>query len=298
MRKIIYILLLCAMPIVGFGQARHSNLLSTLDYDTCAHLRDWEYGTPSNPSEYKMQYDTLRRFIELCANEDNTHLTFTKIRAACQNFDQNDTARYRVFREWLVSVIFLNTKNPLYFCAVVNAIANTYAFSEGERYPNAPMTIFKYMMDNNYCPEWGWDELYRSGLNARLYYWRLGDTTVPFDSTLHDLDSLGLGFLKKLDVSHEKPVLSSVYLGGASVVPNPMTGSTTLKYELLRSGFIGYTIHDALGNQVFARRSDFADAGKHEEQIILSPSLSSGTCYLRLNVGFGEIRTIRMVVVK
>ncbi len=298
MRIIVYLFILCAVPVVVFGQSPKNPQLILSNYDTCAHLRDWEYGTPSNPSEYKMQYDTLRRFIELCANEDNTHLTFTKIRAACQYYDSDDTSRYRVFREWLVSVIFLNTKNPLYFCAVVNTIANTYAYSENERFPNASISIYKFMINNKLCPDVDWGERYRSGMDARLYYWRLGDTTVPFDSTLHDLDSLGLGFLKKLDVSHKKPVFSSVYLGSASVVPNPMTGSTTLKYELLRSGFIGYTVNDALGNQVFARRSDYADAGKHEEQIILPPSLSSGTYYLRLKVGFGEIRTIRMVVVK
>lgn len=282
----------------AFGQSIDAIPSIPLEKDSCDKLFAWTGATQTTQEGFKRQYDSSRKYIESCYWQEGSFHAFSGLRSAVQSYAPQDTSRYRRYREWLFTVVFLNTTDPLYFCAVIDAISNTYAYSEGERYPNAPLTIWRYMADNKYCPDWKWEKLYRDGIDAHLYYWRLGDTTVPFDSTLHDLDSLGLGFLKKLNSSHEKPVFSSVYLGNASVVPNPMTGSTTLNYELLRSGFIGYTIHDVLGNQVFARRSDFADAGKHEEQVILSPSLSAGTYYLRLNVGFGEIRTIRMVVVK
>jgi len=289
MRKIIYILILCAVPFVSFGQVQREQSVP-LDYDTCARLKEWMYNDTFSKEEAKMKYDTLRTFIEKCAAIDpKSYMVFNSIDDAVTRYS-SDTLRYESYREWLISVLYLNTTDPAYYCNVLGSISGTYQY--GKYYPTlAYLAVLDYMRKYTNCTGKGHDkEFTKDSLDA---------VNQGYDPThLPPLDSLGLGFLLKLDVPKDKPALSSVYLGSASVAPNPMTGSTTLKYELLRSGFIGYTIHDALGNQVFARKSDFADAGKHEEQITLPPSLSSGTYYLRLKVGFGEIRTIRMVVVK
>jgi len=290
MRKIIYILILCAVPILSFGQVQREQSIP-LDYDTCARLKEWMYYDVSTQDEAKMKYDTLRAFIEKCAASDpKSYYVFTDLEEAVVRYAPKDTTRFDRYREWLISVMYLNTAEPGYYCNVLSSIAGTYRY--GKYYSTlAALAVIDYMRKYTNC--------LGEAHNKKFTADSLDAVNQGYDPThLPPLDSLGLGFLLKLDVPKDKQVLSSVYLGNASVVPNPMTGSTTLTYELLRSGFIGYSVHDALGNQVFARKSDFADAGKHEEQIILPPSLSAGTYYLRLNVGFGEIRTIRMVVVK
>ncbi|MDP4218971.1 MAG: hypothetical protein Q8896_00905, partial [Bacteroidota bacterium] len=40
--------------------------------DTCAHLREREAVSPGNEQEAKLQYDTLRLYIQVCAVSDNT----------------------------------------------------------------------------------------------------------------------------------------------------------------------------------------------------------------------------------
>jgi len=87
------------------------------NYDTCAHLKLWENQNPQ-PGDIqiaKEQYDTLRLFIEKCAASDSeSWYAFSHISSAVQLMSE-DTTRYDIYRNWLISVLYLNTTQPYYF---------------------------------------------------------------------------------------------------------------------------------------------------------------------------------------
>jgi hypothetical protein len=274
------------------SEQKPMSVSSDADQERCKNLFA-KLVTYDNNRLYYMSYDTGQVYINNCAYEWTSYRAFPMVHGSLQFINTDDTSRYRKFREWLISVMFLNTENPMYFCAVMDAIAGTYLFSEGERVPNARLTIYKYMMENNECPGFDWEGRYRDVINARLYYWRQGDTTVPFDSTLHDLDDLGLGFLKNLNTSDPLPAAAS-YLGAISVIPNPTRGETNLRLTMHRGGYVGYSINDELGRKLMSVAGDYLTEGWHELRVNLS-SLPRGVYYLRLTAGYGEIKTVKVI---
>ena len=101
--------------------------VESANLDSCALLKLWEEKRPQNHIEAKVQYDTLRLYVEKCAAIDSTSdEAFSHLDGAVSSFPPDDTLRYDRYRNWLISVLYLNTTRPYYFCNCMSSIEGTY----------------------------------------------------------------------------------------------------------------------------------------------------------------------------
>jgi hypothetical protein len=266
------------------------SLIQPIVIDNCMRLFGWSSDQPQSPQEYKEQYDSLRLYIELCATTDNNSWqVFTTMGGAVQAYS-DDTTRFDTYRNWLISVLYLNTKVPQYFCECMGSIVSTY--QEGSIYhhvQNASLAVLNYL--HYHHPEcWGPadSEAYS---NDTIYARSIG-----IDPTqLPPLDSIGLGFLLKSGVTSPSAPLSSQYLASFTSSPNPFRKETTLEFTLNRMAYVTLAVYDELGRLVWGDgRGTSLEAGTHAIHLDGS-ALPSGTLYARISTGFGEVKTVKLV---
>ncbi len=257
--------------------------------DTCAHLRSWRNIDPQNdPDVAKQQYDTLRLYIEKCAaTDDDSWDVFNAIDGAVSLYATKDTLRFIQYRQWLISVFYLNTTNPAYFCACLGSIAGTYQYG---KYPAtlAGLAVLDYIRHDSNCYSPGLDkEFTKDSLSA--YQHGLDPTHLP------SLDSLDLGFLLHTSKVEKRQSLSSAYFASAGSSANPFVDQTQLDFTLNRSSYITLSIFDELGHQVYGNgKGSSYQAGRHLIQID-GRDLPKGVLYVRLSNGFGETRTVKLI---
>ena len=256
--------------------------------DSCMRLFGWSSYQPQNSQEYKEQYDSLRAYIQSCAAKDNSSWqVFSTMNGAVQAYS-NDTSRFDTYRDWLISVLYLNKTNPEYFCAVVGAIASTFQY--GKYTPLGYLAVMNYLRQFHSPTCWG--SVDESNYVKDSAY----DSQHGHDAShLPPLDSLGLGFLLKATVTSQTPLPSSHYLASFTSSPNPFIGEASLEFTLNRMSYVTLAIYDELGRLVWGDgKGSSLEAGMHSIQIDGS-KLPSGTLYARISTGFGEVKTVKLV---
>jgi hypothetical protein len=254
--------------------------------DTCQHLRQWGAIHPgADQSMAKLQYDTLRLYIERCALDNISWYYFAKIDGAVQ-FMSADTNRFLPYRAWLISVLYLNTIQPEYFCACTGSIYSTFQY--GKYKIVGGLAIMDWLRKNHReC----WDAV------ADKQYADDSATAVQagYDAThLPSLDSLGLGFLLKSGVPSPGTVGGN-YLASFTSSPNPFINETHLRFHLNRMAYTTIGIYDVLGHQVWGDgKGHSLDVGDHEV-VVDGSLLPEGSLYARIETGFGEVRTVKLV---
>ena len=198
----------------------------------------------------------------------------------------DDTARFTQYRNWLISVLRLNTVNPAYFCACMGSIAGT--FPEGKFKRLGALAVLDYLRKNH-------RECWTAALDKDFADDSLQDFLDGWDPThLPSLDSMGLGFLL-----HGSGVttsnLSSEFLTSFTTNPNPFSNELTLNFTLQRMTYVQLAIYDELGRLVLGEgRGSSLEAGEHNIQID-SRNFPIGTLYARISTGFGEVKTIKLI---
>ncbi len=259
-------------------------------YDSCALLKEWEYRDPlpGDTALARQQYDSLKLYVEKCAAIDSMSYTaFGNIDGAVQLYAPDDTTRYDRYRDWLISVLYLNTTRAAYFCSCMGSIAGTYQY--GKYHVIGDFAVINYLRYNHKeCWNQNDEKEYSTDSTAAAQ--------AGYDIThLPPLDSLGLGFLLKDAVSSGTSPLSSQYLASFTTSPNPFIGETSLEFTLNRMSYVTLAIYDELGRLVWGDgRGSSLDAGTHEVHID-GRSLPSGTLYVRIATGFGEVKTVKLV---
>jgi hypothetical protein len=265
----------------------------SLAYDTCAHLKLWEHKSSyyTDTAFYRQQFDSLRLYIELCAASDNeSPWAFSSLDNAVQLMS-NDSSRYDQYRAWLISVLYLNTTNPNYFCACMGSISNTYPlygkYGRVQNAVNAPLAIRNWLRIN------------RPDCIAGDSSWYTNDTIYlrqhGIDPTkLPPLDSIGLGFLLKSGVTPATTGIGMPYLASFTSNPNPFTTFVKLNYVLNRMSYVTIEVYDLLGNKVYGNAGHSYEAGSYEINLD-GNALPSGTLYARISTGFGEVKTVKLV---
>ncbi|HET9135984.1 MAG TPA: T9SS type A sorting domain-containing protein [Candidatus Kapabacteria bacterium] len=265
--------------------------------DSCNKLREWMAITPQSKDMYKMQYDTLRHYVESCALLDNdfSYHAFNDLNSDVSYYDTQDTTRFNKYRDWLLSVVFLNTINPGYYCACVGAMINTYQYGP-YNYTNAPLAVMKFLLDNSNCKSPGLQEFYNNTINSRHESWlSKKDTTVPEDTTLPSLDDIGLGALLHHNGVSPSTAPPQIYLASFTSSPNPFKNETHLRFHLNRMAYTTIGIYDVLGHQVWGDgKGRSLEAGDHEV-VVDGSLLPEGSLYARIETGFGEVRTVKLV---
>jgi hypothetical protein len=265
----------------------------TSDYDTCAHLKAWEHVDPpyTDTIKQRQKYDSLRYYIEKCAAHDNNSYTaFSHLDGTVQLMSK-DTNRYDVYRNWLISVLYLNSLSA-YFCNCIGSIAGTYQYG---KYKNGigDLAILNYLRKSNHgCwvpsrddPQYAKDStnLARKGYDA---------------INLPTLDSLGLGIILQHDANAVVPspiLLSTIYLALFTSNPNPFNKETTLEFTLNRMAYTTVAVYDELGRLVWGDgRGSSLEAGMHQIHLD-GKDLPHGTLYARISTGFGEVKTVKLI---
>ncbi|MDP4220189.1 MAG: T9SS type A sorting domain-containing protein [Bacteroidota bacterium] len=244
--------------------------------------------------EYKEQYDTLKLYIDHCAYEINSRKAFSILDNDVQEYAPNDTTRFDAYREWLISVLYLNKTDPFYFCTCLESIAHTYQYGKFA-VPNAWFAVMKYVIDHTPCGDTALRSYYILQLDDRHSKWLEGDTTKPEDTTLPSLDKIGLGFLLNSDVQSPYSELWSQNLASFTSSPNPFMKETALQFTLSRMTYITIAVYDELGRLVWGDgRGASLETGMHTIAID-GKNLPHGTLYARISTGFGEVRTVKLV---
>jgi hypothetical protein len=268
----------------------HPTSTSVVTSSTCAELKSWTAIDPGSAEEAEIQYDTVRLYIEQCAaSDDQSYRAFRSLSLAVGLMTPADTNRYNKFREWLISVIFLNRSSD-YFCACIGAISGTYLHYAGYPSEICYLSVLNYIRHNSACAGAANDKEFT---RDSIYAWQHGMDPAHLPS----LDSLGLGFLNdpNLSASPSTATIGTDVIASIQSSPNPFVGETSLRYELNRRTYVTASVYDALGRMVWGDgKGRSLDAGSHTIRIDGS-TLPSGTLYARISTGFGEVKTVKLV---
>ncbi len=267
----------------------------------------------SDQQAWQMLYDSGKKFVETCYDDPVVTDVFSDIGNAVGYLQGLDTNLGPKYRQWLESVLYLNTTNPYYFCVCVQQISYTvsgYALASGDtgetlgwKGQNCTLAVLAWLMRNTNCDAQHllWGE-YKATRNSQRESW-LNDTTVPYDTTLPPLSSLG--GLDTLLAKHFQ--FAWVPSGGDfgkhvasySVSENPLHEATTLHFAITDAEYVRVEVFDILGYNtpcpsLQKTGEGLFEPGPHQIPIDFS-RCASGTYYLRITLGTGEVRTIKLV---
>src|SRR5258708_11374925 len=168
----------------------------------------------------------------------------------------DDSTRFEIYRNWLISVLYLNTMVYQYFCACLGQIASTYQV--GKYNPLGYLAVNNYA--RHYHPEcWG-----ASG-DTQYAQDSLYDAQHGSDpSHLPSLDSMGLGFLlHNSGIPSPSTPVSWTSLTDVTIMPNPSQGLIIVSYTLAHQSYIQLELLDALGKTIWSRPGASEMQGQH-----------------------------------
>ena len=255
-------------------------------------------------AKYQMCFDTLKTYIEHCANSPQSYFAFQRLGGAAGGISgEFNQPFWEDYRSWLESVLYLNTTDPEYFCQCEDAIAGTWPGTDsseqaGWRSDNIQLAVSKWLLENTKCDSSLLARGWRATRQSMYEQW-LNDTTVPFDTTLPSMADLGL------DTVLAKHFKYALVKGGTdnfasivssySVTKNPTDGETELRFSLGTDAFVKVEVHDVLGRVVSGDEvGKILSHGDHRVPIDIS-RYPAGTYYLSISLGTGEVRTIKLV---
>ena len=255
---------------------------------------------------YQMAYDTLRKFIEQCANVkvfNGQEIVFGELDGAVQYRSSKDE-RFVEYRDWLKSVLYLNRDTGIpgmrYYCRAVQSLWYTFNYNPptGTDF-KAMQAILKYVVDSGKCDLYFSDyEEILEGLRKEQYNYYIDtckDTiATPFDTTwLPTLEEINMTILRGPQNSLT-PATPEPHLGELIATRNPFADVLELKYRLAKSGMVRIDVYDLLGRAVYAEGQGYKQDGEHVLSL-QAKSWSPGRYYVRLSTPSGDVKTVKVV---
>ncbi len=272
---------------------------SASEAKTCAHLYGLGYNY-AHGSQWQQCYDTLKKFAELCPDFPQSWHAFNFMLSAAGTLWIKDTTYYTRYRGWLKSMLFVNKSDPEYFCACLESIAGTYQYFGDTgvvaywREQNRGLAIAQWMLLHTSCDTGTLRMRYRDTRNTQHAEW-LNDTSYYLDTTLPSMHDLGLDSLLNLylGVGARSPLAS--VLASFHISSDPFTARTNLLFDLDKMVFVKAEVYDELGRMLIGDGSGHSfEPGRHQIPIDLS-AYPTGAYYVRIALGDGETRTIKMI---
>ena len=99
---------------------------------------------------YRAAVDTLRAYVENCANIGEAAKGFVSMTGSVQALNEPDTVKYREHRDWIRKVLFLNTVDPNYYCGAISSLFitfNEYSQLSGEPYDQV-ISLMDYLLES------------------------------------------------------------------------------------------------------------------------------------------------------
>jgi hypothetical protein len=266
----------------------------------CQHLINAVNAYSSN-FLWQMCYDTAKYFIETCPQFTQSWRAFDYMDGAVQALWISDTASYFKYQQWLKSVLYLNTTDPEYFCACVESISGTFKYAGDtskqaySRSANRGLAVGKWLLDHTTCDTASLRRNYKNTRDDQLQTWH-DDTTQTLDTTLPSIHDLGLDSLLNLHLGvslSQSPYAAS--LSSFRLSTNPITSKTNLLFDLDKMVFVKAEVYDELGRMLIGDGSGHSfEPGRHQIPIDLS-GYPTGAYYVRIALGDGETKTIKMI---
>lgn len=266
----------------------------------CGYLLD--RGRRNKTSEWwDRANDTLRLFIERCANAHGSWTVFGDISGIIDiNKKLHPQEKWVELREWFKKVLYYNLDTN-YYCADVNELRNTFVYFEGRGYDYlGAAAVLKYLKDNKLCLQYeavsNFDSIFRVTMEEIIFTYR--DTVTdslktPLDTTLPSLEDLDLTILRGPQNS-VTPATHEPHLGELIATRNPFTDILELKYRLDKSAMVRIDVYDLLGRAVYSEGQGYKAEGEHV-LLLQSKGWASGSYYVRLSSPSGEVKTVKVV---
>ncbi len=297
-------------PIIAFAEyaiAHRKGNDGTLSVDSnsytnCDSLRFkiWNYQGAHN---WQALYDTTMKFIDSCYNDPWAPAMFQEISAAEQSLEPNDTGLWLQYQLWLESVLYLNTTNPDYFCQCVeNMVVGNPSDDTSEllawKGMNKGLAVLRWLIQNTTCDTPRLLNMFY-GARASQYSDWLNDTTVPLDTTIPSLASLGLGLdtllAKHLLYEQVSESAPPEVITNAFASPNPVNTGTEISFTMSKEAYVKIQLYDVLGHSLSGAGFEGLFQPGNKEVPISLQGLPSGTYYARIVTAYGEVQTVKLV---
>jgi len=271
----------------------------------CQELRGYGIGLKVE-KRYKESYDSLRSYVEHCYWTNLAASTFPSITGAAQSLPEGNE-KWINYREWLKSVLYLNTVDPMYYCQDVDAILSSFQYKDPKRGIdiNGAAAVAKYIIESNKCPDLSKNLGRRYSESRQEQYDRWRDTVkvdtnlYKLDTTLPSLEEIDLEILRGLNGVDSKPyTLNGSALGVLTSSNNPFRNETELSLKVNKLAYIRFEVFNELGQIVIGEGSGKVyEPGKHRF-VLNGSSLNSGVYYVRFSTLRDEVKTIKLRHIK
>jgi hypothetical protein len=302
----IIILLLCCMPLNGFGQVTplHSKHIALdLPEERCNELEKKGFMYAQN-FLFQSAYDTLRYLIENCPFYNRVSDNFPLITSSVYRLVVDSQETSSSYREWLKSVLYLNP-TVVYYCDDAIEIAKSYLleYENGVVYGDEAVTVCRFLLDSADCTYME-DEIHsveRDLARFRQYeHWK--DTVTdslktPYSPGYTTLEALDLtilrGFKNAVTPDIHTP-LNKRPITDVRAIPNPLKDEVELWYKLTEGALVKIEVYDALGKQMYSLAQGYKPEGENRLHLD-TRSWSSGTFYACFTTLGGEVKTIKLL---
>ena len=259
------------------------------------------YAYPPN-KQWQKCYDTLRKFIEYCPNYPQSYRAFNQMTTAVQALADPSDAIYDSYRSWLESVLYLNTIDPEYFCACVEAMPfpdpadSTPALIQ--RGTNRQLAVIRWLLQNTNCDTAG---LRRDYNMSRKYQFMVhaADSAdgnyYPLDTTLPSMLDLGLDTLLQRHFLYSVSKHPQGFIAHVSASPNPLRSGTVISFGISKEAYVKIEVFDILGNRVSSAGFESLFEPGNKSVPISLQGLPSGTYFARIVTAYGEVQTVKLV---
>jgi hypothetical protein len=281
--------------------------LSMLDSTSCTNMY-YKLRELRVKEQWRAAFDSGKVVIESCANSfvgnaDIAQYTFSEMDIAVQNLAYSDPSAYHEYGAWVRSVLYLNTKDPGYFCSAAIRLGNYFVadtdttMARAYKTLNTGLAIDKWLWQNTECDSTGLKQEYNST--------RLSHSGETYDTTLPTMAELGLDTLLAKHALYRQENhnvvhgLAAPVILSASANPNPTGNGTVLTFGMSQAAYVRIEVFDVLGNAARDGRAtrtfeEYLGAGNHSVPLDMS-TLASGTYYARLTTAYGETRTVKII---
>jgi len=277
--------------------------IQTIDTSTCQYK--FSLGSALYQDDKYQQGDSeLEWYIETCYDSGEAWQAFNYMGGYGFNGEPYPES-FTSFREWLKSVLWLNTTDPMYYCTCAQDIYMTYESIDGGRNLNAALAVIRFLDSSNRCPIDSADNNndYSQELTMRHQIWldtvnhyHNGDTVkFPEDTTLPTIDDLDLQILRGPPAGVQNMPPSPTGISALTASENPFSKETTISFTMGEYSYVSFQVFDVLGRVIQGDYKGAVHSPGTYSFTVDGTNLSTGVYYARITTPIGETRTLKLV---
>jgi hypothetical protein len=265
--------------------------------------------------EWQASYDTLKLFIDSCANSPSSETAFGPLFVDVENFEvpnnySLDSTIWAQYRAWLYSVLYLNTTNSEYFCECVGQIFQSFSYatndtSDHQRFTvgNEQIAFDRWVIDNTNCSESDQDSVDIIQLRKEQHQMWIQDSLdgihYPYDTTVPTIPQIGYGLDTLLAKHAFYESVSNLpqpgIISNATANPNPVSAGTVISFSIAKEAYVKIELFDVLGHEESSYDYESLFEPGNKSVSFSFQGLPSGTYFARIITAYGEVQSVKLV---